>query len=198
MNNRAEKKRFAHAGHERRSYMRINRPLLAKYSVHLAGDKKTNSASWDMFTINSLGPEGASFNYYKKLQIGSLADLRIAFPAISKAPIAHTGTIIRNTQKSYSSVFFSFHIATVFADIGNRKKALLVKGIEEYYRMLNKNAEITKEIKGDVWMRDRARCVKCSSKKDLEFCYIFPISKGGATVTENIHLLCQNCKKPSS
>jgi len=177
---------------EKRTFRRINRAFLARYSIHKE-ESRQQKPDWDMFTLNSLGPEGVSFNYYSKLKRGSLIDLRIAFPAVSASPFNCTGTIIRNGKKHHSSVYFTYKIAAAFTDISNRKKAQLVKGIDEYYKMVNKNAEIPKNIKGDVWMRDRAKCVKCKGRQDLEFHYIFPLTEGGAVVKENIQLVCHHC-----
>ena len=45
----------------------------------------------------------------------------------------------------------------------------------------------------EVWRRDRGRCVRCESGKDLHVDHIVPLSKGGGTIVRNLQLLCESC-----
>jgi hypothetical protein len=54
---------------------------------------------------------------------------------------------------------------------------------------------IPKEIKNEVWERDKGRCAKCGSILDLEFDHIIPFSKGGANSVGNLQILCSRCNK---
>lgn len=46
-------------------------------------------------------------------------------------------------------------------------------------------------VKLAVWERDKGRCVKCGSDKNLHFDHLLPYSKGGTSLlAENIQLLC--------
>lgn len=57
--------------------------------------------------------------------------------------------------------------------------------------LIDHNRLIPKEVKLEVWKRDRGSCVKCGSKDNLHFDHIIPYSKGGSSlVAENIQLLC--------
>ena len=46
-----------------------------------------------------------------------------------------------------------------------------------------------------VFIRDKGRCVKCGSKKNLEIHHIIPHAKGGSSRLENLQLLCQRCNR---
>ena len=52
---------------------------------------------------------------------------------------------------------------------------------------------ITEAIRSEVWRRDGARCTTCGSNQNLQFDHIIPVAKGGATVVDNLQLLCQSC-----
>jgi hypothetical protein len=57
--------------------------------------------------------------------------------------------------------------------------------------LVDRNRLIPKEVKLEVWRRDKGRCVICGSKDNLHFDHIIPYSKGGSSlVAENIQLLC--------
>ena len=43
--------------------------------------------------------------------------------------------------------------------------------------------------------RDSERCVRCSSRENLEYSHIIPVSRGGNYGGRNIELLCQKCAK---
>ena len=50
---------------------------------------------------------------------------------------------------------------------------------------------IPASIKGEVYQRDKGRCVECGETSDLHYDHILPYSKGGSSTTsENIQLLC--------
>ncbi|MBZ5656877.1 MAG: HNH endonuclease [Acidobacteriia bacterium] len=50
---------------------------------------------------------------------------------------------------------------------------------------------IPSHVKLEVWKRDKGRCVKCGSAKNLHFDHIIPYSLGGSSKdAENIQLLC--------
>ena len=84
-----------------------------------------------------------------------------------------------------------------------RKKRLKQEALNEliengkiFNEFTNKDGKrklIPQDIMDKVWNRDGGKCVKCGSQENLEFGYIIPFSKGGATSLRNLHLLCMKC-----
>jgi 5-methylcytosine-specific restriction endonuclease McrA len=57
---------------------------------------------------------------------------------------------------------------------------------------------IPSEIRREVWRRDEGKCVKCGSRKNLEYDHIIPVSRGGSNTARNIELLCEVCNRAKS
>jgi Holliday junction DNA helicase RuvB len=57
---------------------------------------------------------------------------------------------------------------------------------------------IPSAIRREVWRRDGGKCVKCGSRKNLEYDHIIPVSKGGSNTARNIELLCEACNRAKS
>lgn len=58
---------------------------------------------------------------------------------------------------------------------------------------------IPTEIKINVWKRDKGKCVKCGSEKNLHYDHDLPFSKGGTSLTEkNVRILCMKCNLEKS
>jgi len=73
------------------------------------------------------------------------------------------------------------------------------KNIESGINIPNSSREhIPVDIRGSVWSRDRGKCRSCGSNKNLHFDHIIPVSKGGATTTENLQVLCKDCNLKKS
>ena len=54
---------------------------------------------------------------------------------------------------------------------------------------------IPDHVKVTVWRRDGGSCVRCGSRKNLEYDHIIPVSKGGSNTVRNIELLCEKCNR---
>ena len=54
---------------------------------------------------------------------------------------------------------------------------------------------ISSSVKREVWRRDEGKCVKCGSRKNLEYDHIIPFSEGGSNTARNIELLCERCNR---
>ena len=56
---------------------------------------------------------------------------------------------------------------------------------------IDHNRLIPKEVKIEVWKRDKGRCIVCGTTENLHFDHIIPFSKGGSSLDpRNIQILC--------
>ena len=56
---------------------------------------------------------------------------------------------------------------------------------------IDHNRLIPKEVKIEVWKRDKGRCIVCGTTENLHFDHIIPFSKGGSSLDpKNIQILC--------
>lgn len=62
----------------------------------------------------------------------------------------------------------------------------------------NDRMPIPAEVRREVWRRDGGACVKCGSRRKLEYDHIVPVSKGGSNTARNIELLCEACNRSKS
>jgi hypothetical protein len=54
---------------------------------------------------------------------------------------------------------------------------------------------IPNDIRWAVFERDNFTCQNCGSRRLLEADHVYPESKGGKTVPENLQTLCQTCNR---
>ena len=83
-----------------------------------------------------------------------------------------------------------------------RLKKEVLKELEEEEqndeRKRNYRPYIPKSVVDEVWRRDNGRCVYCGEQKDLHLDHIIPLSKGGASIAENLQILCSKCNLEQS
>ena len=87
-------------------------------------------------------------------------------------------------------------------DEGQRQASMEVQKMENLTNHILQErqgrAAIPSEVRREVWRRDGGCCVKCGSRKNLEYDHIVPISKGGSNTARNIELLCEACNRAKS
>ena len=54
---------------------------------------------------------------------------------------------------------------------------------------------IPEDVRLFVWQSDEGKCVKCASRKKLEYDHIIPLARGGSNTKRNIQLLCEACNR---
>jgi len=54
---------------------------------------------------------------------------------------------------------------------------------------------LPKEVRVAVWRRDKGKCVKCGSYRQIDFHYIVPPDRGGSDSPDNVQLLCEKCRR---
>ena len=87
----------------------------------------------------------------------------------------------------------------VFEDYDKERKKLerlkLLYASEEVKEDSRPRPPIPEAVRIAVWRRDGGKCVKCGSRKNLEYDHIIPLSKGGSNTVRNIELLCEKCNR---
>lgn len=114
-------------GKERREYKRIKKHFIAKFRVEHKGEP--TSGSWEMVTVENLGAGGVLFNYDKKIEVGSLLDLKINFPGL-KDPIECEGKVVRIEEMPHPCLF---RIATVFIKLDEGQRGIINKVAEAFF-----------------------------------------------------------------
>ena len=52
---------------------------------------------------------------------------------------------------------------------------------------------VTRKIRSQILLRDHGRCKLCSSTERLTIDHVWPVSRGGKTVFDNLQVLCAPC-----
>lgn len=53
---------------------------------------------------------------------------------------------------------------------------------------------VPEQVRHEVWMRDRGRCVDCGTLTGLAFDHVLPPAAGGSNMTQNLELRCRPCQ----
>lgn len=60
---------------------------------------------------------------------------------------------------------------------------------------LARRGKIPDDVALLVWQRDGGRCSRCGSTTELQYDHIIPVSFGGASMPENLQILCGRCNR---
>ncbi len=108
---------------EKRKYIRIEKPYMARFRVKLDRDPGVVSAGWDMVAVNDLCAGGVFFNSSSNLEIGAILNLKIGFSKTTPS-IKCEGIVTRVINHPNS---FIFGVATVFTKIDEHIKEMINK-----------------------------------------------------------------------
>jgi hypothetical protein len=64
-------------------------------------------------------------------------------------------------------------------------------GIEDHAAL---NGAVPDDVRREVWIRDRGRCVDCGVESGLVFDYVLPPAGGGSSTVANLELRCRPCQ----
>jgi len=58
-------------------------------------------------------------------------------------------------------------------------------------------AVVPEAVRATVYRRDRGKCARCGGREGLDFAFITPPGRGGASTADNVQLLCARCASRS-
>ncbi len=108
---------------EKRKYIKIEKPYMARFRVKPDGNPGAVSTDWDMVAINDLGAGSVFFNSSNDLEIGTVLNLKIGF-STATPPIKCDGVVTRVINHPNTSIF---GIATAFTKIDEQIKEMINK-----------------------------------------------------------------------
>ena len=119
-------------------------------------------------------------------------------PALSYSARVHLKqtNINGRPQRSKSRTFSSKEIRSLIERVNDRNNGFYRD--QEIWNSICRveRGKVTNKIRFAIYDRDGWRCQKCGrSTRDLEIDHIYPISKGGKSVPENLQTLCKACNK---
>lgn len=114
-------------GSEKRKYKRIKHSFTARIRLYQGAVNSEQSGKWNIVTIRNLSAAGISFNYNKKIALGTLIELNITLP-IGPKPIHCLAEVCRIDESQSDRVRIPvFGIAVRFIEIESDKKEAINK-----------------------------------------------------------------------
>ena len=108
---------------EKRKYLRIEKPYMARFRVKPFENSGAVSTDWDMVAVNDLGAGGIFFNSSNDLKIGTILNLKIVFSTTTPS-IKCDGIVTRVINHPNTSIF---GVATAFTKIDEHMKEMINK-----------------------------------------------------------------------
>ncbi len=112
-------------------YKEIVSPCIAKFRIIQCDGKGTSSLEWNIVAVKNLSAGGIKINYYKKkLEIGSLLDLKIEF--IKSIPIISCiGRVVRIEDAHVNAMF---RMGVEFTQIDDKEREIINITVEAILR----------------------------------------------------------------
>jgi len=111
----------------------------------------------------------------------------------------------RSDERAYRQLLVSNPVQAFFnlheEDDQGQNLRFRLKQLEEMHGVLplTKNrpngSAIPPEVRGEVWRREKGKCLRCGCREHLEFHHIIPLSLGGGNTAKNMELLCGGCAR---
>lgn len=114
----------------KRKYKRIKHRFTARIRLYQKEVKPNESLKWDIVTIRDLSAGGVSFNYDKKIPLGTSLEFNIALPFI-KEPAHCVAEVCRIDESQSNKIGLKktriYWIAVRFIEIESDKKEAIIK-----------------------------------------------------------------------
>jgi len=172
-------------------------PVIRTPDLHLDSEEKVH-LDLPATQVRTLarGPkhtEGRLIASNKKLRfVGAGAGVELPWSRVVSVQSADGSVVVAATSARGGSTFEvddpDYVTAALEGALRVAKRLVLTPGQLD-------SRSISQEVKAEVWQRDGGRCVECGSGHYLEFDHIIPLSRGGATSTTNLQILCRACNR---
>ena len=110
--------------------------------------------------------------------------------------------IYKGIHYSTSGPYSDEELSLLILDEFDKERQLFEKLKQKHINGLEeldfKRQRIPEAVRIEVWRRDGGICARCSSRENLEYDHIVPVSKGGGNTARNIELLCEKCNRSKS
>jgi hypothetical protein len=127
MENFIDQKKCKRLKLDKRKYIEISTPCIARFRIKQYEGQKMSSSEWNIVAVKDLSAGGIMFNYYKtNLGFGSVLELQIDFIR-SKPTINCIGRVVRIADARVNSMF---HIAIEFIEINDLDREIINTTVE--------------------------------------------------------------------
>ena len=89
-NDRRQTQRDRRISFNRRRSLRIHKKITCRFQIL----KKDVNSEWDVLFLKNISLDGVLFQFYRKLEIGTLIDFIISFPDFPEQPVPFRASVI--------------------------------------------------------------------------------------------------------
>ncbi len=122
-----EKRKYKRIELDKLKYKEIESPCIARFRVIQYDGQETSSLEWNIVAVKNMSAGGIKINYYKKrLEIGSLLELKIEF--IKSIPtIRCIGRVVRIEDAHVNAMF---RMGVEFTEIDDKEREIINTTVE--------------------------------------------------------------------